>query len=67
MVFSLILELRYYERKSAKCGNEDEKVKLLFDHYQLIGRNAENNEKELLKKKKNMIYQGMNANHKTIK
>lgn len=48
-------------------GNEDdEKVKLLFDEYQLIGRNAENNEKEMLKKKKNMIYQGMNANHKNI-
>lgn len=66
MFFSLILELRNYKRESAICGNEDEKVKLLFDHYQLIGRNAEDNKKELLKKKKNMIYQGMNANHKDM-
>lgn len=67
MIFSLILAFCNYKRESAICSNEDEKVKLLFDHYQLIGRNAENNEKEMLKKKKNMIYQGMNANHKNIR
>lgn len=67
MIFSLILAFCNYKRESAICGNEDEKVKLLFDHYQLISRNAENNEKEMLKKKKNMIYQGMNANHKNIR
>lgn len=63
-----VIKRQTFIRKSDTCGNEDEdeKVKLLFDDYQLIGRNAENNEKEMLKKKKNMIYQGMNANHKNI-
>lgn len=55
-----VIRRQTFIRKSDTCGNEDE------DDYQLIGRNAENNEKEMLKKKKNMIYQGMNANHKNI-
>lgn len=64
--FFLILASRTYKRKSAIGGNEDEKVKLFLDHNQLIGRNAENHEGEMLNKNKNMIYQGMNANHKNI-
>lgn len=64
---NFVIKRQTFIRKSDTCGNEDdEKVKLLFDDYQLIGRNAENNENEMLKKKKNMIYQGMNANHKNI-
>lgn len=64
MFFPLILAFCTYKKNSAIHRNEDEKVKLLFDHNQLIGRNAENHEEEMLNKNKTMIYQGMNANHK---
>lgn len=57
MLFSLILAFCTHKRKSAIGGNEDEKVKLFFDY---------NHEGEMLNKNKNMIYQGMNANHKNI-
>lgn len=64
LFFSLILACCTYQRNSAIDRNEDETIKLPFDHNQLIGRNAENHEGEMLNKNKNMIYQGMNANHK---
>lgn len=64
--FFLILAWCTYKRKSAIGGNEDEKVKPFFDHNQLIGRHAENHEGEMLNKNKNMICQGMNANHYNI-
>lgn len=67
MVFLSILVFFTDQRKSALGGDEEEKFKLFFDHNQLIGRNAENYEEMLtlpMNKNKNMIYQGMNANHK---
>lgn len=62
--FSLILAFCTHKKINAIHHNEYEKVKLLFDHNQLIGKTAENHEGEMLNKNKNMIYQGMNANHK---
>lgn len=59
--FPLILACCTYQKNSAIGRNEDGKVKLLYDHNQLIGRYAENHDREMLKNK-NMIYQGMNAN-----
>lgn len=50
MFFPLILAFCTYKKNSAIHRNEDEKVKLLFDHNQLIGRNAENHEEEMLNK-----------------
>lgn len=64
--FSLILAFCTHKKISAIHRNEDEKVKLLFDHNQLIGKIAENHEGEMLNKNKNMIYQGMNENHKNV-
>lgn len=60
--FSLILALCAHKKNSAIHRNEDEKDKQLFDHDQLIDRNAENYEGETLNKNKNMIYQGMDVN-----
>lgn len=69
MFFSSILVFCTDKRNSA-VGDEKEKFKLFFDHNQLIGRNVEKYEREmltpLLNKKRNIIYQGMNVNHKTF-
>lgn len=69
MLFSSILVSCSYKRNIA-VGGEEEKVILFFDHNQLIGRNVEKYEREKLapplNKKRNMIYQGMNVNHKNF-
>lgn len=66
MFFHSILGSRIYQRKSSLDGGEEELIKLLCNHNQQNGENAENHEVEMLtlpmKKNKNITYQGMDAN-----
>lgn len=70
IVFTSILELCTYQRKSALGGDEEETVELFLDDNdnQHIREYAENFKGEMLtqplEKNKNMIYQGMYENQK---
>lgn len=69
-VFSLILALFPYKKGSALSGDEEEKVKLFYDHNQLVVRNAENHEVDMLTPplsyNMDMIYPGIDTNRKTF-